>query len=270
MPLPGAELVSSARAWAETLLGDCVAMGRRVWLVNLGVEPYERAEALQHELVDWRQRELIDDVLLLLEHTPVITLGRRADESHVLASEEVLRREGVDLRRCERGGDVTYHGPGQLVGYPVLHLPSHGLGASDYMHRLEDVSAELLGAYGIETHRRDGVIGVWVGENKITALGVRIKRRVAFHGFALNVAPNMAHWSLIVPCGITDGGVTSMATELTSRALPVPSMSQVRERAAHHFARVFDVTLETTTLADLRERARAAELAAHLQSCVTA
>ncbi len=208
-------------------------------------------EALQQTLVDWRQRGLIDDVLILLEHEPVITLGRRADEAHILASPEVLEAEGVQVCRTERGGDVTYHGPGQLVGYPILYLPDYDLGASDYMHRLEDMVAAALAEIGIQTHKREGIIGVWVGENKITALGVRIKRGVTFHGFALNVNPNMLHWSFIIPCGITDGGVTSVALELAH----APTMAEMRARVADHFARMFGVELVPTTVAELEARA---------------
>ena len=221
---------------------------RRVWLLSLGVEPYDPIHRLQLELVDWRQRGLIDDTLLLLEHTPVITLGRRADEGNILASRDLLAREGIDVCRIERGGDVTYHGPGQLLGYPIMHLPSYRIGASDYMHRLEDIIAQVLADYGMRTHRREKVIGVWVGSNKIAALGVRIRRGVTFHGFALNVAPNMSHWKLIIPCGITDSGVTSMALELPQS----PSMAEVRERLSMRFAEAFQVELVSTTLGEFR------------------
>lgn len=212
------------------------------------------AHDLQLRLVDWRQRGLIDDVLLLLEHTPVITLGRRADEGHVLASQEVLDSEGIQVRRVERGGDVTYHGPGQLVGYPILHLPSYGIGASDYMHRLEDVIAQTAGDFGIRTHQRERIIGVWVEDNKIAALGVRIRRGVTFHGFALNVSPGLRHWSFIIPCGIDDGGVTSMALELSDP----PPMLAVRECLARHFEREFQVELVATALDVLQSAANEA------------
>jgi len=222
---------------------------KRVLLLNLGLEPYNSIHELQLRLVAWRQETLIDDILLLVEHLPVITLGRRADENHILVSQEVLAREGIKVYRIERGGDVTYHGPGQLVGYPILHLPSYGLGASDYMHRLEDVIAHTLADYGISTHRREKTIGVWVGENKIAALGVRIRRGVTFHGFALNVHPNMQHWRLIIPCGITDGWVTSMAQELGSP----PPMEEVRKRIAFHFGQLFNVELVPTTLFEIEK-----------------
>jgi len=229
-----------------------------MWWVNLGREPYSSAEAMQHRLVEWRQQGQIDDTLVLLEHDPVLTLGRRADQSHILASGEVLAREGIEVRQTERGGDVTYHGPGQIVGYPIVHLPSLGLGASDYMHRLEQVLMDALQDYGIATHRREGIIGVWVGENKIAALGVRIKKGVAFHGFALNVAPNMYHWTLLIPCGITDGGVTSMALELPE----APPAEEVRARIAHHWARRFGVELVEITLEELSSIAETENAAA--------
>jgi len=220
-------------------------------VVHLGVEPYSAAEDLQERLVVGRQEGRIGDLLLLLEHEPVITLGRRGDPRHILTPLDVLSREGIDVRRTERGGDVTYHGPGQLVGYPIVHLPSRGLGASDYMHRLEDVIAATLQDFGIPTHRRQGIIGVWVGENKIAALGVRVKRGVAYHGFALNVAPNMAHWAHIVPCGLRDGGVTSMRGELGQ----APPMSVVRDRVVHHFGRLFGARMRCSDLKSLLDAA---------------
>ncbi len=228
---------------------------KRVGLVQLGVEPYGPMQELQNRLAERRQQGLIGDLLLLLEHTPVITLGRRADPSHILAPPEVLAREGIEVQQTERGGDVTYHGPGQLVGYPILHLPSYNLGASDYMHRLEEVIMRALADFGLATHRREGIIGVWVGENKIAALGVRIKRGVTLHGFALNVNPDMRHWSFIIPCGITDGWVTSLAQEL---AQP-PEMAEVRRRIAHHFAELFRVELVPTTLEAQTENVEAPE-----------
>lgn len=237
-------------------------MTRRVWLLELGVVPYAPVHELQRKLVRWRQQELIGDVLLLLEHEPVITLGRRADESNILVSRDVLRREGIEVQRIERGGDVTYHGPGQLVGYPIIDMHTYGLGASDYMHRLEAVIRDGLADFGLETSLREKIIGVWVGDNKIAALGVRIKRGVTFHGFALNVDPNIVHWSLIIPCGIRDGGVTSLVQEMGE----VASMAQVRQRVAAHFAERFRVTLVPTTLQEIEESVPKADVAMHRPS----
>ncbi len=192
-------------------------------VVRLGRQPYGRVHRLQHALVEARQRDEICDVALLLEHEPVITLGRRADASHILVEEPVLRRAGIAVVEIERGGDVTYHGPGQVVGYPIVDLSRLGLGPSDYMHALEDAIIAAMGDYGIAAGRRHGQVGVWVGDNKICALGVRVSKRVTYHGFALNVDPNMDHWRMIVPCGIRDGFVTSMAAEMGR----VPAMDAV-------------------------------------------
>ncbi len=232
-------------------------MARTVSVVHLGVEPYGPALELQHRLVALRQEGRIGDALLLLEHTPVITLGRRADEKHILAPPDVLAREGIAVHRVERGGDVTYHGPGQLVGYPIVHLPTLGLGASDYMHHLEDVLAATLAEWGVITQRREGVIGVWVGDNKIAALGVRVSKGVTYHGFALNVAPDMRHWATIIPCGITDGGVTSLSLELGS----APPMAAVRARVARHFGALFGAHMREASLAALLGEGPAQEAA---------
>jgi len=218
-------------------------------LIHLGIEPYGPMQALQNELVRWRQQGRVGDTLLLLEHTPVITLGRRADEAHILSSLEVLANEGIKVHQSERGGDVTYHGPGQLIGYPILRLRNHHIGASDYMHRLEEVIVRTLADYDLVAHRRQRTIGVWVGENKIAAFGVRIKRGVTMHGFALNVSPKMEHWSHIVPCGITDGGVTSMAVELGF----APRMWDVRDLVVQHMEDLFNLELVSTTLGQLQE-----------------
>jgi lipoate-protein ligase B len=225
-----------------------VLVTKRVICCNLGVQAYQPMETLQHELVSWRQQVFIDDVLLMLEHEPVITLGRRADPHHVLVDAEELQRQGIIVCQTERGGDVTYHGPGQLVVYPILNLALLGLGPSDYMHNLEDVAAETVADYGLATFRRPGIIGVWVGKNKIAALGVRIKGGVSFHGLALNVDPVMTHWSNIIACGITDGGVTSMASELGY----APPMAEVQQRFVHHFAQTFRVDIVEGSVDELR------------------
>lgn len=150
--------------------------------------------------------------LVLVEHQPpVITLGRGAKAAHVLASRDRLAREGVELHESERGGDVTYHGPGQLVGYPILRLDLHGRDVHRYLRDLEEVLVRLLARYGIEGSRAAGMTGVWVGGEKVAAIGVAISRWVTWHGFALNVDPNLGHFGLIVPCGLSGMGVTSMA-----------------------------------------------------------
>ncbi len=230
MPLSAGGPIASAISSAD--------MAQPLTLYELGLIPYGPAHRLQRELVEQRRTDQIGDLALFLEHQPVLTLGRRADTSHILVSESELAQRGIAVHRVERGGDVTYHGPGQLVVYPILRLRDHGLGASDYMHLLEEVIIATLAEYGIAAGRRDRLIGVWVGHNKIAALGVRVRRGITMHGLALNVAPDMAHWGLIVPCGIRDGGVTSMALEL-DRA---PTVGQVGQRLAAHLASALGVT----------------------------
>lgn len=210
-------------------------MSELTYCVDLGRLAYPEALELQHRVVAARQAGSLPDVLLLVEHDPVITLGRRADRSHVLAPGEALAQAGIAVHRVERGGDVTYHGPGQLVGYPILRLEEHGLGAADYMHRLEDVLLAVLADFGLEGSRRKRVIGVWLGRDKVAALGARIERGVSYHGFALNVSTDLRHFGLIVPCGITDGGVTSMQRVLGRSVAWEAVKRRVRERFAEFF-----------------------------------
>lgn len=218
--------------------------------IDLGRAGHDEVHQLQLQLVERRAEDEIGDVLLLVEHEPVITLGRRGDEKHILASAPALEREGIAVRHIERGGDVTYHGPGQLVGYPILDLRALGLGPSDYMHILEEAILRTLSDWGLDGRRREGTIGVWIGEAKIAALGVRIRRGISYHGFALNVSPNMRHWELIVPCGIADGGVTSMALEMGS----APDLPKVAERLVFHFGRLFHMSPVHTTVDSLAWR----------------
>ncbi|MBC7261760.1 MAG: lipoyl(octanoyl) transferase LipB [Chloroflexi bacterium] len=231
-----------------------------MFVLNLGVEPYERAWELQHRLVEARQKGQLDDILILLEHEPVITLGRTGDESHILASAEELREAGIAVHRVERGGDVTYHGPGQLVGYPILSLEAHHLGVSDFMHALEEVLIRTLHDFGLSAYRREGIIGVWVGESKIAALGARVERGVTYHGFALNVAPNLAHFALIIPCGLVNTSVTSMEHEL-GRPVPMPL---VRHRVVENFGQVFGVPMDEITFAQLPFALKESEVTASL------
>ena len=212
---------------------------RSAWLLELGVEPYESILDLQRRLAPSRQRDEIGDGLILLEHTPVITLGRRANENHILASADVLRGLGIAVHRVERGGDVTYHGPGQIVGYPILRLTDHGLGVSDYMHLLEEVIIRVLADLGLAGTRRERTIGVWLGNNKVAAFGARVEKGVTYHGFALNVRPDLKHYDLIVPCGITDGGVTSIESEIGE----VVDLAHVRQLVRNWFSALFDVSL---------------------------
>lgn len=165
------------------------------------------------------REKICKEYVFLTEHKPVVTLGRHAHEENVLLSEEILAARGVDLYHIERGGDVTYHGPGQLVVYPLLDLEHHRLGVKDYVHLLEEVVIRTLAEYGISGERVEGASGVWIGkgsseERKICALGVKCSRYVTMHGLALNVNTDMSGFEVINPCGFKDKGVTSMAREL--------------------------------------------------------
>ena len=233
-------------------------------LVHLGQVDYSDGLRLQRKLIDLRKAGKIGDVLLLLEHSPVITLGRNAKTANVLASTEALAARGVEVFECDRGGDVTFHGPGQLVGYPIFDLREHELlpldgdlraqrfadnsvratqtrktlGAVDYVRRLEEVLIRTCGDFGIPARRVAGLTGVWTEAEptaKIAALGVHISRSVTSHGFALNVNTDLSFFDLIVPCGITAKPVTSMAKEL-GREL---DLNEVAQAVSRNFGSVF-------------------------------
>ena len=212
---------------------------------RLGVIGYERALDLQRGLVERRKRGEIPDQLLLLEHPDVITLGvkTRNARTHVLESESSLAARGVALFETGRGGDVTYHGPGQLVGYPILDLKPDRCDVHRYVRDLEEVLIQTVAAFGITAGRVPGLTGIWVGapdaESKLAAIGVRISRWVTSHGFALNVNTDLSQFGLIVPCGITGKGVTSMA-QLLGRPIPMDEVADAIERA---FTAVFAPTL---------------------------
>jgi lipoyl(octanoyl) transferase len=213
-------------------------------VVDLGRLDYAAALALQQQVSALRQQESIGDVLLLVEHPPVLTLGRNAHREHVVAGEELLARRGIRLFETNRGGDVTYHGPGQLVAYPILHLRSFTppVGIVDYLRKLEEVLIRACADCGVLTQRAPGrAAGVWtmpggsVAEKKIAALGVHVARGVTTHGFALNVTTDLSDFELIVPCGIRDRGVTSIEAEVDT----APSLGQVASSVSRHFGRVF-------------------------------
>jgi len=211
-------------------------VARPLLIQRLGRVPYQRALELQEALVTRRQRGEIEDTLLLLEHEPVVTLGRSAASENVLHSREALAARGVGLFETGRGGDVTYHGPGQLVGYPIVDLSPDRRDVHRYVRDLENVMIRTCTDYCVAADRIPGMSGCWVGSDKIGAIGVRIARWVTSHGFAFNVAPDLDAFDLIVPCGISDRGVTSLAAEL-GRQVPMP---EVMDRIADSFAAVFE------------------------------
>jgi lipoyl(octanoyl) transferase len=209
---------------------------RRAALRNLHLVTYENGMQLQEKLVEMRQQGLVDDQFLLLEHPPVITLGRGGDQANLLASPVALQRERVRFFETTRGGDITYHGPGQLVGYPILHLGEGRRDVRRYVTMLEEVLIRTVAEYGIEAQRVEGRRGIWVGNEKIAAIGVRIARWVTSHGFALNVNTNLEHFRLITPCGLHGTGVTSIS-KMAGRAVP---MGEVRAVVARQFAEVYE------------------------------
>ena len=206
---------------------------------DLGLRPYAEALEIQRELR--RQRiagEIAEDVLLLVEHPPVVTLGRGTRATSLLLSPEELTRRGVEVFEVERGGDVTFHGPGQLVGYPILDLRRHREDLHWYLRSLEDVLIQALGRLEIEADRSPGRTGVWTAGRKIASIGIHVKQWVTLHGFALNVTTNLDPFDLIVPCGIQQVVMTSVAEELlrTDRA---DLMNEVRGRVVEAFCEVF-------------------------------
>ncbi len=223
-------------------------MSRKGWLLNLreGPTPYADAWALQKALIGARQREELADGLILLEHEPVFTIGRSARADHLLVPREFLTGKGFGVYDIERGGSVTYHGPGQLVGYPILDLRAYNEDVVKYVRSLEETILRTLQDFGLAAQRLRGFPGVWAGHEKIAAVGVAVKRKVTMHGFALNVGPDLAPFDYINPCGI-GRPVTSMA-RLLGRPLPV---DEVRLAYARRFAEVFDLTLGAVAREDL-------------------
>ena len=196
----------------------------RLEIQRLGTIPYARALRLQTELIQERRLGLVSDRLLLLEHPPVITMGSSFKEEHLLLSSKELEERGLEVFRVGRGGDVTYHGPGQLVAYPILALEPDRRDLHRYLRDLEQVLMSTLHEFGIEADRAPGFTGVWVPEGKLAAIGVRVSSGwITSHGFALNVDPDLSHFSAIVPCGIQDRPVTSMS-RLLGRSISVSSV----------------------------------------------
>lgn len=204
----------------------------------LGRMPYREAWALQRELVERRKRGTIGDTLLLLEHDPVVTLGRDGSRASLKKTPAQMMQHGIDLVESDRGGDATYHGPGQVVGYIIVDLRPDQKDIRKYVRNVESAMIETLGEYGLEGHRVEDAPGTWLMDppRKIGAIGARVSRWVTHHGFAFNVNTRLEHFEVIVPCGISDKGVTSLAQELERRL----SMVEVMQRLAHNVAKYLD------------------------------
>ena len=207
---------------------------------RLGTVDYAEAHRLQKEMQAKRIAGEIADTVLLLEHPPVLTMGRSAKNQHVLAPPEVLEARGISVHDVGRGGDVTYHGPGQLVAYPIIDLKPDRRDVRKYMWSLEETMIRTCADFGLSATRVEGLNGAWIGERKVGAVGVRISRWVTMHGLALNVNSDLTHFELIVPCGIQDKAVTSVSAEL-GRTVGVPD---ALDPLARHFAGLYDTDVE--------------------------
>jgi lipoyl(octanoyl) transferase len=205
-----------------------------------GLTPYPPMWERQRALAAARQQQRIEDLLVLLEHPHVYTNGRGGRREHLLVDEATLARLGAEYVEIDRGGDLTYHGPGQLVGYAIIDLDAAGLGVRPYVRGLEQVLVRTAAHFGVEATTLPGYTGVWVGNEKLAAIGVRVSRGVTYHGFALNVDPDLSYFDSIVPCGIPDRGVTSLAC-LLGRDVTVDEVAPI---CAHAFAEVFELDLQ--------------------------
>ena len=209
-------------------------------VVDLGLVGYDKAYDLQKRLHKFRREGRIDDVLILLEHEPVVTMGRGGKRDNILVSDEFLQSKGIRVFEIDRGGDVTLHCPGQLVGYPILDLKIHGKNIHKYLRNLEEVIIRSLKVYEIDGQRIENHTGVWVGEKKIASIGIGIKGWVTFHGFSLNINSDLSYFSLIRPCGFESRMVTSMSEILGSPVEPKDFHHQLIKQ----FAEVFNLQME--------------------------
>ena len=207
-----------------------------------GSMDYKEALDLQEKLLLLRQQKEIEDTLILLEHPPVLTLGRRGEYENILIPPDILEAQGVKIYEVNRGGDVTYHGPGQIVGYPIMDLSNKGKDIKDYILKVEEVIIRLLSdEFGIQAQRDEKkYTGVWVGDEKITAIGVAVKKWVTMHGFAFNVNTDLSHFNWIIPCGITDKSVTSVQ-KILGKAIELDKMVDLLIK---YFCEVFDAQYE--------------------------
>jgi lipoyl(octanoyl) transferase len=225
------------------------------WAVKLGLAPYELARNFQRELVQARKDGAIPDVLLLCEHPHVITLGRNGRREHLLASDHLLAQMNVEFHATDRGGDITYHGPGQVVGYPILDLAEHRRDVRWYVSQLEEVMIRATADFGVLARRVEDQHGIWIGvgasatEEKLGALGVHLSRWVTSHGFAYNVSTDLRYFDLIVPCGIAGKRATSLERLLRT---PVDS-EEVRQKLILHFGLVFERTMISVSPSELEQ-----------------
>ncbi|MBP1741026.1 MAG: octanoate-[acyl-carrier-protein]-protein-N-octan oyltransferase [Deltaproteobacteria bacterium] len=223
-------------------------MTNKVLIVDLGTIAYQEAWELQHRIHEAKQAGMPADVLLLLEHPHVFTLGKNAKKENILVPDTVLREQGIECVSIERGGDVTYHGPGQLVGYPIFFLEALKLRVVDFVGRLEEVMIRVLNSYGLPAHRRPVNRGVWVKESKLGFVGIALRRGITLHGFALNVAPKLSYYNMIYSCGLKGVEIVSLSS-LLRRGV---AMEEVKKKTIDSFEDVFGLKTEPISLTDLR------------------
>lgn len=219
-------------------------MNRQGYCLELGTMEYEQAFELQKKLFNARRQGSIGDTVIFVEHPPCFTIGRHGGFDHILASPEFVESQGIRVYETDRGGDITYHGPGQIVCYPILDLKGFGRDVHLYAHLMEEFLIRTLGAFGIKAGRHPDYPGVWVGTAKVAAEGIAVQHWVTMHGVSLNVCPNMMHFTFIIPCGISTLGVTSMAQLLGHNV----DINAVKQEMRRQFSEVFAIELQTMSL----------------------
>jgi lipoate-protein ligase B len=221
------------------------------YLLDLGLVPYEVTWRLQLQLVAARQHDRLEqDTILFLEHPPVFTMGRRGGSEHLNVAKDFLEKSGIHFHKIERGGDITYHGPGQLVVYPIIRLTGSGLGVIDLVDRLEEVMIRTVSDWGIAASRNPLNRGVWIGNDKLGSIGIAVRRGISFHGLALNVNPDLTPFSWITPCGLPGVKMTRMA----AHTVRMPTVAEVKTAMKRHWEKIFCVTMNTISLESLTTR----------------
>jgi len=223
-------------------------MIRKGYLLELGTAEYGTMLEIQRAMNRARRMRVIPDSILLLEHEPCITIGRTGGFEHICVSNEIMKELGIQVFETDRGGDITYHGPGQIVCYPIIDLSNYGRDAHAYADKMEEILIRTLAFFGIIAGKKAKYPGVWFGQEKIGAIGIEIRQWVTMHGVSLNIFPNMEHYSLIVPCGLSTLGVTSMEKILGYRV----EISEVKRELREQFGKIFGIRLENMDLEKVR------------------
>ena len=225
-------------------------MNKRCFCADLGLMDYREAWKLQTDLVDARIKDnIVSDVVLFLEHSPVFTLGRRGGDENLLVSESFLEKSGISVVQVERGGNITYHGPGQLVVYPIMDLQTARIGVVEFVEALEKVMLNTVALWGIKAERSSANRGIWVGDKKLGSIGVALRKGVSFHGLALNVDLDLLPFSWIQPCGLQDVQMTSIKQELSREV----SMNRVQEKLKENFESVFSRQLVDKSWSEIKD-----------------